>query len=95
MIDLMQMGALTRSRAFPHEIDVAALREIFRAFAGQLNVENYERRLHQLDDHAPPGLREALAAYVAAEKAPVAMQQAPSPDQATPGWMSRLLPGER
>jgi hypothetical protein len=66
MIDLFQCGALARSATFPHEFDIAALREIFRAYASQLNVENYQRRLDKLDpETSPPGLREALAEFLA------------------------------
>jgi hypothetical protein len=68
IIDLLQAGALDRCATLPHEVDVDQLREIFRAFRGKLNVENYQRRLRQLDDaDGPPELRAALADFLASE----------------------------
>jgi hypothetical protein len=72
IIDLMQAGVLERSATLPHEVDIDRLHEVFRAFKGDLNVENYERRLAQMgDDEGPPGLRAALTDYLASESAPV------------------------
>jgi hypothetical protein len=71
MIDLMQLGVLERSPVFPHAIDLDALRGMLRAHRGGLNVENYERRLLNLEaSNGPPGLRDVLVEYLASEKAP-------------------------
>jgi hypothetical protein len=72
IIDLMQIGALERCATLPHDVDIASLREIFRAFQGQLNIENYQRRRDSLDaTQSPPGLREALTDYLVSQGAPV------------------------
>jgi hypothetical protein len=71
IIDLYQAGVLDQCSTFPHTVDVARLREIFRAYSGQLNVENYQRRLADLSAvDAPLGLREALTDFLAHEDAP-------------------------
>jgi hypothetical protein len=84
IIDLMQAGALDRCATLPHEVDVDHLREIFRAFRGKLNVENYERRLRQLDDaDGPPGLRAALTDFLVSEGV------MPAPAR-SPRWRRRI-----
>jgi hypothetical protein len=71
IIDLMQAGALERCATLPHEVDVDRLRAVFRAYRGQLNVENYARRLADLGTaDGPPGLRAALTEFLADEAAP-------------------------
>ena len=73
IIDLMQAGALERCATLPHEVDVERLRGVFRAYRGQLNVENYARRLATLETvGGPPGLREALTDFLAGEAVPTA-----------------------
>jgi hypothetical protein len=67
IIDLMVAGALDRCATLPHNVNVARLREVFRDYEGQLNVENYARRLATLPAEAPPDLREALTEFVAGE----------------------------
>jgi hypothetical protein len=77
IIDLMQAGALERCATLPHEVDVERLRGVFRAYRGQLNVENYARRLAALDaSGGPPGLRDALTEFLASEAAPAAQRPA-------------------
>jgi hypothetical protein len=67
IIDLMLAGALDRCATLPHDVSVDRLREVFRAYDGQLNVENYARRLATLPAKAPTDLRHALAEFVAQE----------------------------
>jgi hypothetical protein len=77
IIDLMQIGVLERCATLPHTVDVAWLREIFRAYEGQLNVDNYARRLATLPVDASPELRNALAEFVARESARSALGATP------------------
>ena len=71
MIDLMQLGVLERSPVFPHAIDLDALRGMLRSHRGGLNVENYERRLQNVEvSGGPPGLRDVLVEYLASEESP-------------------------
>jgi hypothetical protein len=71
IIDLMQAGALERAATLPHEVDIDRLGEVFRAYQGHLNVENYARRLAQMDDdEGPSGLRQALTEFLASEAPP-------------------------
>jgi hypothetical protein len=67
MIDLLQLGALTRCRTLPHAIDAEELRRILVAYRGGLNVEGYRRRHDRFagDEHAD--LREVLAEFLAEE----------------------------
>jgi hypothetical protein len=71
IIDLLQAGVLDQCTTLPQAIDVVRLREVFRAYSGQLNVENYQRRLEGLSaTEAPAGLREALTEFLAHEGTP-------------------------
>lgn len=70
ILDLMVCGTLARCTTLPHTVDLAALREVFRAFTGKLNVENYERRLEGLTAmDAELELRNTLAELIARERA--------------------------
>lgn len=85
IIDLYQAGVLDQCATFPHAVDVARLREIFRAYSGQLNVENYGRRLADLTAaDAPLGLREALTEFLAQEGAPGHVPQPDLPRTTSP-----------
>jgi len=78
IIDLYQAGVLDQCSTFPQTVDVAHLREVFRAYSGQLNVENYQRRLADLTAaDAPLGLREALTDFLSHEGA---LRSTPQPD---------------
>jgi hypothetical protein len=66
MIDLLLCGALQDCATLPHEIAVPALREVFRAYKGSLNSENYQRRLDQLKTMGElPDVQTALAEFLA------------------------------
>jgi hypothetical protein len=85
IIDLMQIGALERCATLPHEIDVARLRQMLQASRGQLNVENYARRLANLDAAGgPPGLREVLTEFLVNEGALGDTQPAPRRGKRSP-----------
>jgi hypothetical protein len=93
IIDLMQAGALERCATLPNEIDIASLREVFRAFRGQLNVENYERRLANLPGaNEPPGLRQALVDYLASEGHSASALPPSSGGDARPGTFPSRTP---
>ena len=69
IIDLMQIGALEKC-SLADEVDVERLREMFRAYKGELNVENYQRRLASLEEsEGDPHLRAALVEFLEDEAA--------------------------
>jgi hypothetical protein len=66
IIDLLGCGALEQCTTLPHTVDIAALREVFRAYKGTLNSENYQRRLDLLEARdALPEVRNAFAEFLA------------------------------
>jgi hypothetical protein len=81
-IDLMQAGVLERCATLPHKVDVDGLREVFRAYRGRLNVEDYERRLATLgESDSPPGLREVLTEGLAGEMSTTLRPSGPPRDE--------------
>ena len=65
IIDLLMCGALEGCTTLPHTVDIPALREVFRAYKGQLNSENYQRRLDVLTAmDVLPEARAALASFL-------------------------------
>jgi hypothetical protein len=91
MIDLLQLGVLERCATFPHTIDVELLSRTLEAYRGNLNVENYARRLADLEAaDGPLSLRKAIADYLASEAAPAVELPAPSRSRRAPFW--KLLP---
>lgn len=67
MIDLLQLGALSRCRTLPHAIDAEQLRRILVAYRGGLNVEGYRRRHDTFADGDHDDLRVVLAQFLAEE----------------------------
>jgi hypothetical protein len=66
IIDLMTCGGLKQCTTLPHTVDVAALHEVFRAYKGQLNSENYQRRLDLLEAmDVLPEVRTAIVGFLA------------------------------
>jgi len=91
IIDLMQIGALERCATLPHEVDIASLREIFRAYRGQLNLENYQRRLDNLAEmQSPAGLREALTDYLVSQGASAGLSNTPRRRASLAELLSRI-----